>query len=454
MAMMAIGPDFDWGAYQRNGGSLTPQPGSQAWQENLNRQIQQQMAAIPAPQMPQLQPMPAFQAALQTTPTPQATPTLQQLQASLDFMQKNPGAIGVTPEIMENLQRRIASQGGAAASPVAGEDPRLTAILAQLQGQAALNDSVLSDRAAQGVAAQRAQMQRQLEKQLTGTLSSRGLLAGGGNVAKLRQELSAPMEEQLAAQQERIRQDLVGRRDATSNNLAAQLADLQRQKAAGESDRQRLLLEQQRAQQDAAARQQQFAMDQARFQWEAQQQAQQSAYAQAMQTALENQLRQQAMNQARQTGYNSAAGAGYNSGGGSMTGGVTGWNGGNNSFLDSGRQPEQVYADSVARGRQTNGQVPGNYFNESNTRAREEQQARAAQTQQQWRSANSGNGLSSAGSYTGISFDPVSAAGSHYSQPQGYSGYNAYQSAMQSGYNTTRNAFSQMDSLSGPVPHY
>lgn len=387
---VAIGPNFNYANYVANGFSLTPQPGSQAWQQQMNAQIQQQLSAIPRPQAP---------------------PPPQQYQAPVD----NSRGGGLS-----------ANYASAPAAPPA-EDPRLASILAQLQAQAAQGDSYLNDQAAAGVASQRALMQRNLEKSLTQSLSARGLLPGGGNVAKLRAELAAPMEEQLAAQQEQIRQQLLGQRTNTSNNLAAQLADLQKSKNAGASDQQRLQMEMQ-------LNQQKLAQDQQRFQWEAQQQQQRNAYDQAMmqyqmqRDALNAQLQAQAAQAAQGTGFNASAGTGYRPSGGGGGGGGTGM-AGFGSGLPSGFDINPGSTNHIGAQRQAEFNSPGN------------QQLRA---EQQWRSQNPGSGISSAGSPTGIS---------SVAMPQGYNP-SAYASAMQSsGYGQAQSAFGQMDALSGPIPY-
>lgn len=202
----------------------------------------------------------------------------------------------------------------------AGEDPRLTAILAQLQAQAGNTDSSINDQAAQSVAAQRAVAQRGVDTQLRRSLAANGLLPTGGQSERLRNELQSPLEAQLAAAQEAARSNLVGQRTATSNTLAGQLTALQQQR----------LQASQLAQQQAMA-QQQFGMDQQKFSWEQQQAQQKFAFDQAnqqsylAQQAFDNKLHQQAA----QLGYQNSA-----AGGGGGLGAATGWNNGVNSFLD------------------------------------------------------------------------------------------------------------------------
>lgn len=375
---LGVGPGFDWNNFYNNGGSTTPQPGSHNWNQQMQARIQQATSQIPVPQAPQAQPAPNFQQSL--------------------------GGIAGLPNAPQ------------AAGGPAGEDPRLTSILAQLKAQAALSDSALNDQAAQGIAAQRSQMQRQLEKSLTGTLSSRGLLRSGANAAKIRQELETPMQEQLAAQQERIRQDLVSRRDATSNNLTAQLNDLQRQKSAGESDRARLQIEQQRAEQALGLDRQRMANDQQRFQWEAQNAAQQNAYQQSMMQyqMQKDAMQQQIMQQAQQSGYN--GGTGYNAprGGGSMTGSMTGnpndtsWfdiRPGSTADIGGSREREAARIRAVDQAQSQS--RPGNAFQSAMGSAM---------------SAVNGNGMSSAGSSAGFSMNGPMVGNIQIPQPQGGGG--------------------------------
>ena len=370
---IAVGPGFNWAQYAANGNSTVAQPGSQNWQNQMNQQIQQTMAQFRPPAAPQFQ---------QYQP-PQAAPD------------QGRGGNG------------YASQSSSVSQNVAGEDPRLTSILAQLQGQSALSDTALNDQAAQSVASQRAIAQRDLDTQMRRSLAANGLLPTGGHSERMRAELAAPIEERLAAMQEQARGNLVNQRTNTSNNLAQQLSELQRQKGAGALDQQRMAMEQQRMQQ-------QFGMDQQRFQWEQQRDAQRQAYDTAMsqyelqRSAMENQLRTAAMQQ----GYNSGSGSGYNqqSGGGFSSqplSSAAGWDSGQNRFLASGQQPRDTYNQSVERGQQS---TAWHSAANNDLRAEQAQRAQQAQASRPWTSVNSGNGVSSAGSATGIAFGGSQAA--------------------------------------------
>lgn len=260
-------------------------------------------------------------------------------------------------------------------------DSQIRALVAQLQGQAAQSDSALSDRANQQIAAQRAVLDRRANQDVQRSLAANGLLPTGGLAARMREQISRPYEEQLAASSADINANMRNQRDATANNLISSLSNIQNASAS-------YALDQQRLQQQAARDQWQMQVDR----YNQQAQASQTAYSRALDAynlQMQQQDRQAALQARQQAAYSTSTGGG----GGSMTGSVNGWNGGVNGFLESGRQPEEVYALHQAIGRNTSGQVGDDYFSAGNNRLRAEQEQRAAQVQ-----ANRGNGLTSAGS--------------------------------------------------------
>ncbi len=278
-------------------------------------------------------------------------------------------------------QNALFGIGGGGPAPqaqsVPQQNPQLQAIIQQLQQQASQSNSVLSDQANQQIAAQRAVMERQTGRNVTQSLAANGLLPTGGQSARLEQQLRAPMEEQLASFGANVNQNLQQQRTGTANNLLQQLTTLQGQERAGQFDQQRLGLDQQRAQWDMQM-----------TQYNAQVRAAESAY----QRSIDQWNRQQQQTQQQQLQQRQASqGGGYDAGGGgSMTGGVSGWNGGQNSFLSSGQQPRDTYNNSV-----------------NADRANQQRQYDIAMADRQNRqnSGMAGNGVSSAGSSTGVSMN-------------------------------------------------
>lgn len=259
-------------------------------------------------------------------------------------------------------------------------DAQIRQLVAQLQGQAAQSDSALSDRANQQIAAQRAVLDRRANQDVQRSLAANGLLPTGGLAARMREQISRPYEESLAASAADINANMRSQRDATANNLISSLSNIQNASAT-------YALDQQRLQQQAARDQWQMQVD--RYNQEAA--ANQTAYSRALDAYnmnLQQQDRARAQQAQQQASYQASTG-----GGGSMTGSVSGWNGGQNGFLDSGRQPEETYAMHQQIGRLTNGQVGDSYFSPGNQQLRAQQEQRAAQVQ-----LNRGNGLTSSGS--------------------------------------------------------
>lgn len=268
------------------------------------------------------------------------------------------------------------------------QNPQLQAIISQLQAQAAQSNSVLSDQANQQIAAQRAVMERQTGQGVTRSLAANGLLPTGGQSARMEQQLRQPMEEQLASYGANVNQNLQTQRNGTANNLLQQLTALQGQDRAGQFDQQRFALDQQRAQYDMQM-----------TNYNAQVRASESAYQRAMDQY------NQSLTQRQQGSSSSSGGSGgYASGGGGGGGGGTSVgasiNAGQNSFLDQGRQPRDVYNNMLA-----------------NDRA--QQQRNSYQY-----TGGTGNGVSSAGSSTGVSMNGPLVGGSGAS-----GGWNPQQSA-------------------------
>lgn len=299
-------------------------------------------------------------------------------------------------------------------------DSQIRALVAQLQGQAAQSDSALSDRANQQIAAQRAVLDRRANQDVQRSLAANGLLPTGGLAARMREQISRPYEEQLAASSADINANMRNQRDATANNLISSLSNIQNASAS-------YALDQQRLQQQAARDQWQMQVD--RYNQEAA--ANQTAYSRALDAYnmnLQQQDRARAQQAQQQAAYQASSG-----GGGSMTGSVTGWNGGANSFLESGLQPEQLYQQHLETGRRTNGQVGDNYYIQGNQDLRAQQAARQRNNSVTGIVSNAGNGLSSAGSAMASQFGPmvgsiVSGAGQQAAG--GYGGSSAYNAAM------------------------
>lgn len=274
-------------------------------------------------------------------------------------------------------------------------DAQIRQIVAQLQGQAAQSDSALSDRANQQIAAQRAVLDRRANQDVQRSLAANGLLPTGGLAARMREQISRPYEESLAASAADINANMRSQRDATANNLISSLSNIQNASAT-------YALDQQRLQQQAARDQWQMQVD--RYNQEAA--ANQTAYSRALDAYnmnLQQQDRARAQQAQQQAAYQASSGGGYASGGG---GGGYAINAGQNSFLEQGLQPSQLYQQHQNMAESTNGQVGDNYMSSGNQRLRAQQQAAAAAAQQnRINSGLAGNGISSAGSYTGISMN-------------------------------------------------
>ena len=293
-----------------------------------------------------------------------------------------------------------ASAGSAGSNQFSAQ---LQQLIAQLQGQSAESDSALRDRANQQIAAQRSVLDRRANEQVQRSLAANGVLPTGGLASRMREQISRPYEDQLAASSESINNDLRGQRNATANNLVSSLAGISNAQA-------NAALDQQRLQQQAQLNQWQMQMDA----YNAQVRQSDTAYSRALDAYNLNQ-QQQALQRAQQAQQQAT----YNT---SMSGGAGGTsfgpsiNAGQNSFLESGRQPEQTYALHQQIGRLTSGQVGDDYFSAGNQQLRAEQQQRAAQAQ-----ANRGNGLTSSGS----NFNPNDPFGQTLASNSGGGMYNS-----------------------------
>lgn len=319
------------------------------------------------------------------------------------------GGVGAAPQLQvptAPTMPNFAATNGTGAG--AGRyDAQIQQLIAQLQQQSSQSDSVLNDRANQQIAAQRSVLDRRANQDVQRSLAQNGLLPTGGLASRMRQQISAPYEEQLAASAANINNGLQQQRSATANNLLSSVSGLQNAQTAAANDAIRL---QQQAQMQAW----QMQVDQ----YNASVRQSESAYSRALDAYDRQQAQQQAQQARQQAAYQAASGGG----GGTMTGSVTGWNGGVNGFLDSGRQPEQTYALHQEIGRRTNGQVGDDYFSAGNQDLRAQQQRQAAQVQ-----ANRGNGLTSSGS----NFNPndpfgatlASNSGGMYGGGSGSGGY-------------------------------
>ena len=298
-------------------------------------------------------------------------------------------------------------------------DSQIRALVAQLQGQAAQSDSALSDRANQQIAAQRAVLDRRANQDVQRSLAANGLLPTGGLAARMREQISRPYEEQLAASSADINANMRNQRDATANNLISSLSNIQNASAS-------YALDQQRLQQQAARDQWQMQVD--RYNQEAA--ANQTAYSRALDAYnmnLQQQDRARAQQAQQQAAYQASSGGGYASGGG---GGGYAINAGQNSFLEQGTQPRDLYQNMVNQQRASEArnynQGMADRFNAGNGNS-------GGYTF----TGGTGNGVSSAGSYTGISMNGplvgsvggvVSGAGQQAAG--GYGGSSAHNTAM------------------------
>lgn len=359
-----IGPNFDWNAYRNNGNSTIAQPGSPNWNAALQQQQQQMMNDFQN-QMRQIQqqyPVAQFN----PSPSPQGSSARGGYSAGPTFTSD-----AGLPQ--PNGGRGAAAYGGTVAGqPAAGSygDPNLDALVAQLRQQAGEADATLNDKAMRQIEAQRAVADRNINQMLQKSLAASGVLPTGGLAARFRDEIAKPIDERLNAYAADVHAGLRNERSSTANNLLSQLTSLAGQRNAWALDQQRFQLEQQRLAADLAAQQQRMAM------------AQQDALFQRQQAAFDQAMRNASLSS--QLSMSAPRGGGGGGGGGAyeglpMTGSVSGWNGGRNSFLESGVQPRDTYNASVMRGYTTNGQVGSNYNSAGNQALRLEQQQRAMQ---------------------------------------------------------------------------
>lgn len=416
-----IGPNFDWNAYRNNGNSTIPQPGSPNFNAAIQQQQQQMMTEFQN-QMRQIQ---------QQYPVPQFNPSPSP-QGSSARAGYSPGPTFTSDAGLPqpNGGRGAAAYGGTVAGqPAAGGygDPNLDALVAQLRQQAGEADATLNDKATRQIEAQRAVAERNINQQLQKSLAASGVLPTGGLAARFRDEIAKPIDERLNAYAADVQAGLRNERTSTANNLMQQLTSLAGQRNAGALDQQRFQLEQQRLAADLAAQQQRMAM----AQQDAMFNRQQAAFDAAMRNAaLSSQLSLSAPR-----GGNTGGSGVANQGGGNpyeglpMTGSVTNWNGGRNSFLDSGVQPRDTYNASVMRGRTTNGQVGSDYNSQGNLNLRLEQQQRAMQA-----NPNSYSGASAAAGMIPSFAGGISSAGSMGPSSAGSMGMSSAGSAMGSLY--------------------
>lgn len=289
-------------------------------------------------------------------------------------------------------------------SPYASQIQQL---MAQLQAQASQSDSALTDRVNQQIAAQRGVLDRRANDDVTRSLAQNGLLAAGGQAARMRQQISLPYEEMLAANAAQLNGTLSSQRTATQNNLMQSLASLQNADRGAAAEAQRLQMEAQRLDYQAQMNQYDMAM-----------RANETAYQRAMdqyQIQQQQRAQQAAASQAAQQTAARAAQVGGGSGGGGTVYGPS-INAGSNSFLESGVQPRDLYNQGLAA-----------------DRANQQRQydMAMADRQNRQRAGLDGNGVSSAGSYTGISMNGPLVSGSYQaSSPTNYGGYGT------SGYNS------------------
>ena len=307
------------------------------------------------------------------------------------------GGGGAAPQLQIPNAPTMPNFNASAAAPGGGQyNSQIQQLIAQLQQQASQSDSVLSDRANQQIAAQRSVLDRRANQDVQRSLAQNGLLPTGGLASRMREQISRPYEEQLAASAESINSNLQQQRGATANNLLSSVSGLQNAQTGAAADAQRLQMQ-------AQMNQYQMQMGQ----YEAQVRASESAYQHAMdayQMQQQQQQQQMAQQQAAQQRY-----ATQSSGGGGTSYGPS-INAGQNSFLDSGVQPRDLYNQMV------------NDQRASETRNYNQGMAGRANSGYTF-TGNTGNGMSSAGSATGISMNGPLVSGSYRAPAQSQQGY-------------------------------
>lgn len=293
-------------------------------------------------------------------------------------------------------------------------DSQIQQLIAQLRGQASQSDSALADRANQQIAAQRGVLDRRADQDVQRSLAANGLLPTGGLAARMREQISRPYEEMLASSSAGINANLQQQRDSIANNLLSSVSGLQSAQQAQANEAIRLQQQAQMAQYQMAT-----------TQYEAQVRANETAYQRAMnqyQLSLQQQQAAQAQQRAQQmsSGYASSGGAGTSYG--------PAINAGQNSFLETGVQPRDLYNNMVSNQQASQ--------RDAYNRAMAE---RDAAQQNRINSGLAGNGISSAGSYSGVSMNGPLVGNSYQasagmgSGSGGYSSSGAYNTAMDAG---------------------
>lgn len=183
-----------------------------------------------------------------------------------------------------SLIAQLSTPTQAAALAQYQEDPRLTAMLADLMARAQQSDADISSQANGAYEAQRKVADQQIDRQQTRSLAANGVLPTGGLAAQYRTELASPVYDRLNAQRAQTELDLRNQRDGVKQGVTSTLSGL-------DSNKNQFTLSQLSAQQQAEAQRQQLL---------AQSQYQQASLSQQAQLASQQLAADQARAQAQQ----------------------------------------------------------------------------------------------------------------------------------------------------------
>ena len=183
-----------------------------------------------------------------------------------------------------SLIAQLSTPTQAAALAQYQEDPRLTAMLADLMARAQQSDADISSQANGAYEAQRKVADQQIDRQQTRSLAANGVLPTGGLAAQYRTELASPVYDRLNAQRAQTELDLRNQRDGVKQGVTSTLSGL-------DNNKNQFTLSQLSAQQQAEAQRQQLL---------AQSQYQQASLSQQAQLASQQLAADQARAQAQQ----------------------------------------------------------------------------------------------------------------------------------------------------------
>ncbi len=183
-----------------------------------------------------------------------------------------------------SLIAQLSTPTQAAALAQYQEDPRLTAMLADLMARAQQSDADISSQANGAYEAQRKVADQQIDRQQTRSLAANGVLPTGGLAAQYRTELASPVYDRLNAQRAQTELDLRNQRDGVKQGVTSTLSGL-------DNNKNQFTLSQLAAQQNAEAQRQQLL---------AQSQYQQASLSQQAQLASQQLAADQARAQAQQ----------------------------------------------------------------------------------------------------------------------------------------------------------